>query len=128
MAIVLMLCLTFFSGEAFVADVHDRDATAAELQRDDAAHVGAHAATLGDDAGSAVAVASDGEPIGDRVPVTPVHIEHTCHCVHAHGAVDAASARGGMGDIPHPGAPARHAVRIPASLAHEPRLRPPITA
>lgn len=125
-AIVLMLCFTFFSGEAVVAEVHDGDATAAELQRDGETHGGVRAATFGDDARSAVIAASDGAPIGDRVPVKPLHTEHNCHCVHAHGAEDAASARGGMGDVPHPGAPAAHAVRIPPSLDHEPRLRPPI--
>ena len=125
-AILLMLCFASFSGEALVADVHDGDATAEELQRDDDAHGGRHAATLGGDVNSAVAAVTDDEANGDRTPGKPVHTQHACHCVHAHGAADAGSPSGGMGDLSNSSAPTTRAMRMPPSLEREPRLRPPI--
>lgn len=121
-----MLCFASFSGEALVADVHDGDATAEELQRDNDAHGGGHAATLVGDTDSAVGADVDGEANGDRMPGKPVHTQHACHCVHAHGAADAESPSGGLGDVSHLSAPTSRALRMPPSLEREPRLRPPI--
>ena len=122
-----MLCLGFFSVEALVADVHDGDASAAELQRDDASHSGAHLADAGadDEAGPATKPddAGDGSNGDDG---KPVHTQHVCHCVHAHGAVDMARDAAAAPAVPDASAPAVPPVRMPPSLEREPQLRPPI--
>ena len=127
-ALLLMLCLGFFSVEALVADVHDGDASAAELQRDGASHGGAHVADAGtadDEAGPAAKPddAGDGSNGDDG---KPVHTQHVCHCVHAHGAVDMARDAAAAPEVPDASAPAVRPVRMPPSLEREPQLRPPI--
>ena len=130
-ALLLMLCLGFFSVEALVADVHDGDATAAELQQDGASHGGAHVAHAGiagqDEAAQAAVHAEDGGR-STRDDGRPVHTQHVCHCVHAHGVVDTAHDTSDAPDLPDASAPAVRPVRMPPSLEREPQLRPPIAA
>ena len=126
-----MLCLAAFSVEALVADVHDGDATAAELQRDGASHAGAHAAGAGaalrNDAGL-VAAHHDAGDESTGTDGRPVHAQHVCHCVHAHGVVDTARDGSDAPEVPDASAPAVRPVRMPPSLEREPQLRPPIAA
>lgn len=130
-ALLLVLCLALFPVEAQVADVHDGDATAAELRRDEASHGGAHVghagATRRAEAGQAAAHDDAGdESTGDDGQ--PLHTQHACHCVHAHGAVDAARDASNAADLPRASAPTARSVRMPPSLEREPQLRPPIAA
>lgn len=131
-ALLLMLCLAFFSGEALVADVHDGDATAAELQQDGASHGGAHVAHAGtagrDEAAQAAAVHAEDGGRSTRDDGRPVHTQHVCHCVHAHGAVDTAREASDVPALPDASAQVARPVRMPPSLEREPQLRPPIAA
>lgn len=131
-ALALILCFALFSGEALVADVHDGDASAAELLEEGGAHVGTHlsagiAPGVPSSEPTTVRVANaDGSPSGERSPSQPVHSQHACHCVHAHGGVDAAPRPANCAVSTHLGAPLADAMRMPPSLAREPQLRPPI--
>ena len=130
-ALLLMLCLALFSVEALVADVHDGDATAAELQRDGASHGGAHVAhagTTGRDEAAQAAVHDDAGGQPTRDDGRPVHTQHVCHCVHAHGAVDTAREASDVPALPDASAPVARPMRMPPSLEREPQLRPPIAA
>ena len=126
-----MLCLALFTAEAQVADVHDGDATAVELQRDGASHGDAHVAHAGatgpDEGRHAAARENAGGDPGSNEG-RPVHTQHVCHCVHAHGAVDAARDASTAPYVPDASSPAVRVVRMPPSLEREPQLRPPIAA
>ena len=111
-----MLCFGLFTAEALVADVHDGDATHAELVRiDGEQHADRHA----------VAAADVDHLPGERGPGEDGHAQHACHCVHAHGAwysalsVDPA-ATVTVATTP----PALNVYGVP-NPALEPRLRPP---
>lgn len=117
-AFLLMLCLASFSAEAQVADVHDGDATAAEMHLRAASHGVAHVAH----AGAAHGSESDG---GDG---RPVHTQHVCHAAHAHGAVAATPYVSDAAGFSGASAPVARPVRMPPSLEPEPHLRPPIAA
>ena len=76
-AFILLLSFGLFSLEALIADVHDGDASAAEV-------ASATAATMGDSGPpvTEIGAANDSERQGAK---GPVHEQHACHCVHAHG-------------------------------------------
>jgi hypothetical protein len=76
-------------GELMVADVHDGDASEAELSS---------LSQFDTQATSTAQVAADSETGSD--PSQPEHTSHVCHCTHAHGGMVTASAT----------APARSAV------------------
>ena len=111
-ALLLLLASGASIAEARIADVHDGDATHAELQEYDA--VVAHA---------------DGQPADDTdhrsEPARSGHAQHTCHCIHVHGgwlATDVSSrpiarttAVASPDDVDSPG-----------SVVIAPQLRPPI--
>lgn len=127
-----MLCFALFSGEALVADVHDGDASAAELLEEGGVHAGTPlSAGVAPGAPSSesptVRVANgDGAPAGERLPSQPVHSQHACHCVHTHGGADAGARPVNRPVSIHLGAPLADAMRMPPSVAREPQLRPPI--
>lgn len=123
-----MLCLAFFSVEAQVADVHDGDATAMELLEDGVSHGGGHAARAGivlEKNGSAAANDDTGGKSRND-DKQPVHSEHVCHCVHAHGAVYATRESTNTLSLLDASAPATRPARMPPSQQREPQLRPPI--
>ena len=111
-AMLLFLASGASIAEARIADVHDGDATHAELQQYDAvvAHV-------------------DEQPTDDAnhrsEPARSGHAQHTCHCIHVHGGWLATEVSG------EPVAPTAAAatpdhVDSPGSVVMTPRLRPPI--
>lgn len=126
-----MLCLAFFSVEAQVSDVHDGDATGVELRRDGSSRGGAqiaHVDAAGRQEAGQAATHHDaaGQSTGDNGQ--PVHTQHVCHCVHAHGVVDAGCGVSGVAGLPDASAPAGPPLRMPPSLGREPQFRPPIAA
>ena len=118
-ALVLMLCFGLFTAEALLADVHDGDATHAELVRVDGdRHAERHAGE--------VTSAPDPEPVpGERAPGETGHSQHACHCVHAHGvwspALTVLASATVLVTADEPVLDAEG----PPSPALEPRLRPP---
>lgn len=104
---------TGFSAETLIADVHDGDASAAEVQA-----LGALMPTLDPGVHPTKAPTS--------VPEQPPsgHSAHACHCVHAHGGLP-----GLIEARPIAAAPAIHtrvvSDRMPSSVSQEPRIRPP---
>jgi hypothetical protein len=150
-ALLLMLCLAFYSAEALVADVHDGDATAAELERDAGLHGRRHAGqpdASGSSESEASAQRASGEAPTDASdtsahvrlsgasgghesapqPLQPTHSQHACHCIHAHGFVEASLPRADASELLQPDAPTTHLVRMPPSVGREPQLRPPIAS
>ena len=134
-----MLCLAVYTGESLVADVHDGDATAAELLVAGAHDAARHAQTASADLAESgtAALHHDTETLtvgdggqdghsGDTSPGSPVHTQHACHCAHAHGFVDAAPRPDEAIALSDLTAPAAQPVRMPPSLEREPQLRPPI--
>lgn len=133
-AACLTVCLGFFSAESLTAEVHDGDATHAELVQADGAreHGAAHQAALVtvdlDHHASAGTASVPGHPHespahGDG---GPGHAGHACHCGHAHVAplpLAAAAPRPLVG-VQTPGSTDEPAVL--RSRANEPALRPPI--
>lgn len=124
---ILLLCLTLYGGESLVADVHDGDATAEELRTEGRSHDVIHFAAQSE----AGAATNDGSRSGGSspdapLPGQPVHAQHACHCVHAHGFVAPTPSPSGALEVSDLTAPASHPVRMPPSLEREPQLRPPI--
>lgn len=131
-ALVLIWCFALFSGEALLADVHDGDASAPELQIVGGAHVGTHMS-----AGIALRMqktglttlqssGDDSPPPSQRAPQQPVHTQHACHCVHAHSGVDSSARAASVPQSPRTSALAPNGVLMPPSRSPEPQLRPPI--
>lgn len=121
-ACVLALCLGLFSVEALVADVHDGDATRAELvaasaRANASAHPDSHASALGD--------APEQAP-GEHAPGERGHHVHVCHDGHAHGASLPMVKSPGVPRALVGRAPFVGAARAPLTRALPPRLRPPI--
>lgn len=107
-ALALMMCFGLFTAEILIADVHDGD-------------VGANHPVSIETTTSHV----DGGGL-PQIPTEAAHSMHVCHCVHAHGGLTAVASvsdpsRGGAT------APLVRGDRVPASLAREPQLRPPIS-
>lgn len=115
-SLVLALCFGLFSAESLVADVHDGDATHAELVS--AAQVAGHVPH------------ADGESAPgqhERGPDQSGHPLHACHCAHAHGTswtrVNTVAPTATVQVAQQVLTTGAHA---PSSDAPEPRLRPPI--
>ena len=110
-SLFVLLCFGFFSAETFVADVHDGDATAAEIAK---ATAGANIASM------PIPAQTDGPTRGDSQ-----HSTHVCHCVHAHGGLNAAGLA--LSELPqgHDLAPALD-MTVPAKVDLDVHLRPPI--
>lgn len=131
-ALVLIWCFALFSGEALLADVHDGDATATELQVVSGAHVGTHVsaaiALRMQTTGQTTAQGSgdDSPPPSERAPQQPVHTQHACHCVHAHSGMDSSARAVSAPPSPRTNTPVPRAVLMPPSRGPEPQLRPPI--
>jgi hypothetical protein len=107
-ALALMMCFSFFTAETLIADVHDGD-------------VGANHPISIETTTSHVA--GGGLP---QSPTEAAHSVHVCHCIHAHGGLTT------VASVSSPSAggaatPLVHGDRVPASLAREPQLRPPIS-
>lgn len=110
-SLLVLLCFGFFSAETFVADVHDGDATAAEIAK----------ATAGANIASMPAPAeTDGPTKGDSQ-----HSTHVCHCVHAHGGLNAVPMTLSELSPSHDKAPALD-MTPPAKVDLDVHLRPPI--
>lgn len=138
-ALVVLALLAVSHVEALVADVHDGDATHAELVQADGAarHGAAHGTGHHDDASHAGAAGgnaaadvldvadTDGAPGHGHVPGHPYH---ACHHAHAHAdaawcaAVRPLSVALVAVRTPTPAARAQ----APRSRAAEPEIRPPI--
>jgi hypothetical protein len=105
-AILLMFTLGSFILEESVADVHDGDATAAEI---------------------ALAGGFDAAPASE----TPVpsngttHDVHVCHCIHAHGVIPPGAAVSNEQPVVD-AAVLAFDVRVPPSVDLDVHLRPPI--
>ena len=130
-ALLLMMCLALFSSEALIADVHDGDATTAELQREGETHREIHRADIDPDGLTAKGQLEIAEDSGRRSheggsPETPVHAQHACHCVHGHSAGDVGEVNSVAPRAIHPSGRTAHAERVPPSVEFEPQLRPPI--
>ncbi|MHB1071307.1 MAG: hypothetical protein ACYC3Q_00635 [Gemmatimonadaceae bacterium] len=106
-ACVLALCFGLFAVEALVAEVHDPDATRAELVR-----TGAVTATH--------------QQQGDRAPSDSGQAQLACHCVHAHGSPAEERVTLAMDADARPIAPRVLADKAPPTRSDEPQLRPPI--
>lgn len=118
-ALVLALCFGLFTAEALVADVHDGDATHAELAQfaGAVAHVDAPAGGHAD---------GPGDHPGERAPGQSGHAQHACHCVHAHAGWWAPVAAAIPTPAPYALTVPGSSATMPASLGREPQLRPPI--
>lgn len=104
LATLLMFCFGLFSMELAVADVHDGDASAAEI-----------AALTGADLQD---VPADGSS-------EPTHDTHACHCVHGHGTVQVVTSRHEFVGGAETKAP--HVVLLgPAAVDLDVHVRPPI--
>lgn len=118
-ALLLILCLAIHSGESLVADVHDGDATAAELVWE--------GESSGVSAGATAAMREtrdgDGTSRGQ-----PVHAQHACHCPHAHGFLNLVARPDAAPEVTDLSTPGADYARTPRELAREPQLRPPIVA
>jgi hypothetical protein len=109
-ALGLALCFGLFSVEALLADVHDGDATHAELVSTGA--IIGHFDVPGDHG-------------SDHAPGRSGHATHACHCVHAHNGVppvatELAPLAVRTSDV------VGASERTPRSLVPEPRARPPV--
>ena len=104
-AVLLAIAFVGFSAETLIADVHDGDASAAEL--------------------AAYADAPASGTVPDSSPAQDEHAVHVCHCVHAHGGVS--DQRVALVPI-HVGASlvVGASVRTPPSVTLELHLRPPV--
>lgn len=104
---------TGFSAETLIADVHDGDASVAEVQA-----LGALMTTLDQGVQPTKAPPSAPEQSSSG------HSAHACHCVHAHGGLPGLIEARSI-----PAMPAAHSRvvsdRMPSSVSHEPRIRPP---
>jgi hypothetical protein len=102
---MVMCCLALYSGEGLIADAHDGDAQLS---------------------GVSMVTAQGQGPTDSSAPDGPVHTQHACHCLHAHGAADVVP----LGDFERgfivASAPVVRLTRMPASTRLEPQLRPPI--
>jgi hypothetical protein len=111
-SLFVLLCFGFFSIETVVADVHDGDATAAEVAKATAGANVANAAPASD---------QDGAPANG----TTSHTTHVCHCIHAHGGLNAVA-------MALSAPPQSHDVALgfdviaPAKVDLDVHLRPPI--
>lgn len=115
-ALVLMLCFGLFTAEALLADVHDGDATHAELVRVDGdRHVAEH------DGASAVG----GHHSDERAPGESGHAQHACHCVHAHGVWSPVPAVLEVATVVMATEPPALDADGPPTPPREPGLRPP---
>ena len=111
---VLALCFGLFTLEVAIADVHDGDASAAEVAK----------APVGGGATSTDAVPN--RDSGPGAPTEPAgHETHVCHCVHAHGGWTPVAS-----ELPAPRSsvytPVMLAVLAPTQVDLDVHLRPPI--
>ena len=114
-ALVLALFFGLFSLEVAVADVHDGDASAAEVAK----------APIG---GGLASAATGKAPSSDSNPTAPQpsgHNAHACHCIHLHGGW-------APGPDPFPSPPAvtqavlAHGLLEASQVNVDVHLRPPI--
>ena len=114
-ATFLALAFIGFSAETLIADVHDGDASVAEVEA-----AGLFAAEMAD---QPAGIAPAPERHSGEAPSTG-HSAHVCHCIHAHGGIPGISAtRPVIADAPSHVSGASD--RMPASVTVEPRIRPP---
>ncbi len=106
---IVLLCFGLFSLETVVADVHDGDATAAEIAQ----------ATAGPDN------AESGPQSGEPAQETTSHEMHVCHCIHAHGGLKAMAMALSAPEKLHDLA-ANLDVVAPANVDRDVHVRPPI--
>ncbi|HCT57520.1 MAG TPA: hypothetical protein DGD08_10005 [Gemmatimonas aurantiaca] len=103
-AFMVLCCLALYSGEGLIADAHDGDAQVSAVSM----------------------MTAGGGSSNSSTPDGPVHSQHACHCLHAHGAADVVP----LGDFDNglvvASAPVVRLTRMPASARLEPQLRPPI--
>lgn len=126
-ALFLIACFGGFSAEALVAELHDGDLHAAEVNAVQSAPSADARIATGAVAWTEVSCASARAPETPEAPEAPSrdHTAHLCHCVHAHLA-DAPRAGGGVtGAVVSLALPATSDAR-PLSRASSPPLRPPI--
>jgi len=101
---MVLCCLALYSGEGLIADAHDGDAQVSAVSM----------------------MTAGGGSSNSSTPDGPVHSQHACHCLHAHGAADVVP----LGDFDNglvvASAPVVRLTRMPASARLEPQLRPPI--
>lgn len=102
---MVMCCLALYSGEGLIADAHDGDAQVSGI--------------------AAITTQGSG-PADSSTPDGPVHSQHVCHCLHAHGAATMVSSGDAESAFVTASAPVVRIARIPASTRLEPKLRPPI--
>jgi hypothetical protein len=106
---IVLLCFGFFSLETVVADVHDGDSTATPVAQATAAQASGES-----DAGS-------GEPGQSTTP----HEMHVCHCIHAHGGLQAMAVTLATPEKLRDRA-ANLDVAAPAKVDRDVHVRPPI--
>lgn len=100
------------SAETLIADVHDGDATAQEVETIESSGMALSSALVPGDAPTENPESSSG------------HSMHVCHCIHAHGGLP------GLLDVRSEPSEARLHVRsvsdrMPTSASLEPAIRPP---
>ena len=109
-----LLALAFMasSAETLIADVHDGDATAQEVE------------TIASSGNASSGVLLRGDAPSEDSEKSSGHSMHVCHCIHAHGGLP------GHLDVRSESSEARLQVRgvsdrMPASASLEPAIRPP---